>query len=170
MIARILAGALALALLSAPAMAAAPQPANKIDLTKMTGRWFEVARFHNHRQKDCFAAATEWVRNGDGFAVTNICRKGAVNGPVQTVKASAKVVDPATNAKVRMTFMKVVGQEYWILDRAPDHSWFILATPGGNFVWLFSRQAQMPATARSAAVSRIKALGYDTGKLLFTPH
>lgn len=170
MFARILAAAAALALLSAPAMAAAPQPTNKIDLAKMSGRWYEVARFYNHRQKDCFAAAADWVRSGEGFSVTNTCRKGAVNGPVQTVKASARVVDPATNAKVRMTFMKVVGQEYWILDRAPDHSWFILATPGGNFIWLFSRQAQMPAAAKAAAVARIKELGYDTGKLLFTPH
>ncbi|MFC3080357.1 lipocalin family protein [Phenylobacterium terrae] len=170
MIARILASAMALALLSAPAMAAAPQPTNKIDISKMGGRWYEIARFYNHRQKDCFAAAADWVRKGEGFSVTNTCRQGAVTGPVKTVRASAKVVDPATNAKVKMTFMGLIPQEYWILDRAPDHSWFILATPGGNFVWLFSREAQMPAAAKSAAVARIKQLGYDTQKLLFTPH
>lgn len=161
---------LALMFCASPAMAAAPQPTNKIDISKMGGRWYEIARFYNHRQKDCFAAAAEWVRRGDGFSVINTCRQGAVTGPVKTVKASAKVVDPATNAKVKMTFMRLIPQEYWILDRAPDHSWFILATPGGNFVWLFSRDTQMPAAAKSAAVARIKQLGYDTGKLLFTPH
>jgi apolipoprotein D and lipocalin family protein len=167
---KILSLCLALMFCAAPALAAAPQPTNKVDLTKMSGRWYEVARFYNHRQKDCFAAAADWVRTGEGFSVTNTCRQGAVTGPVKTVKASAKVVDPATNAKVKMTFMRVIGQEYWILDRAPDHSWFILATPGGNFIWLFSRQAQMPAAARGAAVGRIKELGYDTAKLQFTPH
>ncbi|HEY9218227.1 MAG TPA: lipocalin family protein, partial [Phenylobacterium sp.] len=137
---------------------------------KMGGRWYEVARFYNKRQKDCFAAASEWVRTDGGFRVTNICRKGAVTGPPETTKANAKVVDPATNAKIKMTFLGLVSQEYWILDRAPDQSWFILATPGGNFVWLFSRQAQMPAAAKAQAIARIGALGYDTGKLLFTPH
>jgi apolipoprotein D and lipocalin family protein len=166
---RLIAGALALALIGSPALAGAPQPTNKVELTKMTGRWYEIARFHNNRQKDCFGAFAEWVRTGQGFQVTNTCRKGAVTGPVQTVRASAKVVDPATNAKVKMTFMRIIGQEYWILDRAPDHSWFILATPGGNHVWLFARQAQMPASVRSQAVARIQQLGYDTGKLLFTP-
>lgn len=170
MLARILAGAMALALIGGTVEAEAPQPTSKIDLTKMGGRWYEIARFHNNRQKDCFAAAADWVRNGEGFSVTNICRKGAVSGPVQTVRAGAKVVDPATNAKVRMTFMGLINQEYWILDRAPDQSWFILATPGGNYVWLFSREAKMPAGPRGAAVSRIRQLGYDTGKLVFTPH
>ncbi|HEX2559351.1 lipocalin family protein [Phenylobacterium sp.] len=155
---------------AAPALAAAPQPTSKIDISKMGGRWYEIARFYNHRQKDCFAAAADWVRTGDGFSVTNTCRQGAVTGPVKTVKASAKVVDPATNAKVKMTFMGLIAQEYWILDRAPDQSWFILATPGGNFIWLFAREAQMSAAAKSAAVARIKQLGYDTGKLQFTPH
>ena len=155
---------------AAPALAAAPQPTSKIDISKMSGRWYEIARFYNKRQKGCFAAAADWVRTGEGFSVTNICREGAVSGPVKTVKAKAKVVDPATNAKVKMTFMGLINQEYWILDRAPDQSWFILATPGGNYVWLFSREAKMPAGARSAAVARIRQLGYDPGKLLFTPH
>ncbi|MET0293670.1 MAG: lipocalin family protein [Phenylobacterium sp.] len=166
---RAMAGALALALAASPALAAAPQPTNKVEIGKMAGRWYEIARFYNARQKDCFAAAADWVRAGEGFNVTNICRKGAVTGPAKTMRASAKVVDPATNAKIKMTFMGLVAQEYWILDRAPDQSWFILATPGGNYVWLFSRQADMPAAARAAAVSRIRQLGYDTGKLLFTP-
>lgn len=170
MFARIAAVGLALALAGTPALAGAPEPTNKVDLTKMTGRWFEIARFYNHRQKNCFAAAAEWVRKGEGFSVTNICRQGAVSGPVKTIRAGAKVVDPATNAKVKMTFMGLINQEYWILDRAPDQSWFILATPGGNHVWLFSRDAHMPASARSAAIARMKQLGYDTGKLLFTPH
>jgi apolipoprotein D and lipocalin family protein len=170
MFARVLAGAMALCLLGSPALAGAPQPTSKVDLTKMSGRWYEIARFDNQRQRNCFAAAADWVRTGEGFSVTNICRQGAVSGPVKTVKAGAKVVDPNTNAKVKMTFMGLINQEYWILDRAPDQSWFILATPGGNYVWLFSRDANMPASARSAAISRIRQLGYDTGKLLFTPH
>lgn len=169
MFVRMIAGAMALALLASPALAGAPQPTNKVDIGKMTGRWYEIARFYNPRQKDCFAAAADWVRSGDGFRVTNVCRQGAVDGPPKTMKAAAKVVDPATNAKIKMTFMGLINQEYWILDRAPDQSWFILATPGGNYVWLFARDAKLNGAARSAAVARIKQLGYDTGKLLFTP-
>jgi apolipoprotein D and lipocalin family protein len=51
-------------------------------------------------------------------------------------------------------------QEYWVLDRADDQSWAIMATPGGNFVWLLSRKPAMDAAAKAAALARVKALGY----------
>lgn len=170
MMRRILACALALALCGSGALAAAPQPTQNVDLGKMSGRWYEVARFYNARQKNCFAAAADWVRTGEGFHVTQTCRKGAVSGPASTTKANVKIVDPATNAKIKMTFLGLVSQEYWLLDRAPDQSWIIMATPGGNYIWLFARTPEMPGAARAQAVARIQQLGYDTGKLLFTPH
>jgi apolipoprotein D and lipocalin family protein len=35
-----------------------------------------------------------------------------------------------------------------------------MATPGGNFVWLLSRDAVMPSAAKAAALAKVKALGY----------
>lgn len=55
-----------------------------------------------------------------------------------------------------------------MLDRADDQSWAIMATPGGNYVWLLSRRADMPSDIRAAALSRVRALGY--AKLEFPAH
>ena len=51
-------------------------------------------------------------------------------------------------------------QEYWVLDRADDQSWAIMATPGGNYVWLLSRQPVMSPADRTAALARVASLGY----------
>ena len=40
-----------------------------------------------------------------------------------------------------------------------------MATPGGNFVWLLSRKPVMDEATKSAALARVKALGYE--KLVF---
>jgi apolipoprotein D and lipocalin family protein len=51
-------------------------------------------------------------------------------------------------------------QEYWVLDCADDRSWAIMATPGGNYVWLLSRKAVMDPAAKTQALERVRALGY----------
>jgi len=159
----------ALAVVAAtPALAAAPQPQTRIELTKMTGRWYEVARLPNKQQKGCVAGTADWTRAGDGFAVTQACHKGSPAAPPTEWKAKAKVVDPTTNAKFKMSFFGgLVNQEYWIIDHRADQGWLILGTPGGNYLWLMSNRPSLAAPIRAQALARIRQLGYDASRLEF---
>ena len=162
--------ALAAALLAAAPMAsaAAPEPASRVELTKMTGRWYEVARTPNAMQKACEAATADWTRAGAGYSVVQTCRRGAPDGPKKEWKASATPVDPVKNAKFKLSFFGgVMNQEYWVLDHRTDEGWLIMGTPGGNYVWLLSKAPQLTAAVRAQAIARIKQLGYDTSKLEF---
>ena len=153
---------------AAPALAGAPQPTAKVDLTKMTGRWYEVARLPNNNQRGCQAGTSDWRRIADGWSVVQACHKGSPQAPPTEWKAKARVVDPATNNKFKMSFFGgLVSQEYWVLDNRPDQGWLILATPGGHFLWLMSQKPVMPAAAKAQALARIKQLGYDTSRLEF---
>ena len=161
---------LSTALLSAApaAHAAAPEPASRVELTKMTGRWYEVARTPNAMQKACEAATADWTRTGAGYSVVQTCRRGAPDGPKKEWKASATPVDPVKNAKFKLSFFGgVMNQEYWVLDHRTDQGWLIMGTPGGNYVWLLSKAPQLTAAVRAQAIARIKQLGYDTSKLEF---
>ena len=90
---------------------------------------------------------------------------GSPGGAAKVWKAEGAIVPGSGNAKFKARFFGLVSQEYWILDTAPDGAWAIMATPGGNYVWLMSRKAVMTPAAKSAALARIKALGYDTTRL-----
>jgi apolipoprotein D and lipocalin family protein len=158
----------AAALASTPALAGAPQPTSRLDLSTMAGRWYEVARTPNHTQKGCQAGTADWTRNGDGYSVVQACRKGAPDGPLAEWRAKAKVVDTTTNAKFKMSFFGgLVNQEYWVLDHRNDQGWVILGTPGGNFLWLMSQRPNLAPAAKAQALARIRQLGYDVGRLEF---
>jgi apolipoprotein D and lipocalin family protein len=153
---------------SSAATALAPEPAAKVELSAMAGRWYEVARIPNSLQKGCQAGTADWIRSGDGYSVVQACRKGSPVGPRTEWKAKAKVVDPRSNAKFRMSFFGgLMSQEYWVLDARPDQGWLILGTPGGNYLWLMSQRPALSAPVRSQALTRIKQLGYDIGRLEF---
>ena len=139
---------------------------SRLDLTTMMGRWYEIARLPNKTQSGCQAGASDWTRAGDGFAVVQSCHRGAPDGPLAEWKAKAKVADPVTNAKFKMTFFGgLISQEYWVLDRREEQGWLILATQDGRYLWLMSQKPVLPAAVRAQVVTRIKALGFDPSRL-----
>ena len=159
---------LAFALAGGSALAAPTAPTQKIELSRMMGRWYEVARLPNKIQTGCQGGTSDWQRVPDGFAVVQACHKGSLSAPVTEWKAKAKVLDTSTNARLQMTFFNgLVRQEYWVLDHRADQGWLILGTPGGRSVWLMSQRPTLPAGVKSQAVARLKQLGYDVGRLEF---
>lgn len=146
---------------------AAVRPVAHLEITSMMGRWYEVARFPNQIQRGCQAAASDWTRTPDGFAVIQTCHKGTPDGPLAEWKAKARVAD-ASNAKFKMSFFGgLISQEYWVLDQRVEEGWLILATHDGHYLWLMSQKPTLPVAIRNEAVARIKQLGFDTGRLEF---
>ncbi|HEX4710939.1 lipocalin family protein [Phenylobacterium sp.] len=147
---------------------AMPQPVPHVELTKMMGRWYEVARLPNITQRGCQAGTSDWTRNGEGFSVVQACHKGAPDGPLSEWKAKARVADPVSNAKFRMSFFGgLISQEYWVLDQRSDEGWLILSTHDGKYLWLMSQKPTLPTAFRTEALARIKQLGFDVGRLEF---
>lgn len=171
MLKRLLLPVLALAACAAAPAALAAPPATtpvKIELTQMSGRWYEVARTPNQLQKGCLAGTSDWTRNGEGFAVVQACHKGAPNGPVAEWKARARSLDPVTNSVFKMSFFGgLVSKEYRVLDNRPQEGWLILATDDGHYLWLMSQKPTLPNPVRAEAIARIKQLGFDVGRLEF---
>ena len=167
MLMRLTAALAAATFLAATTAEAATPTVAKLDLSSMMGRWYEIARLPNKTQRGCQAGASDWSRaDDDGFSVVQSCHKGGPDGPLAEWKAKAKVADPATNAKFKMTFFGgLVSQEYWVLDRREEQGWLILATHDGRFLWLMSQKPVLPAAVKAQVLTRIKALGFDPARL-----
>jgi apolipoprotein D and lipocalin family protein len=152
---------------AALSIAAAPQPAKPVARSLYSGRWYEIAHTPNAREKDCQGATSDFATSASGqLSVIDTCHRGGPKGPAKTFAAKAAIVPGAGGAKFSMSFVGgLIHQQYWILDHADG--WAIMATPGGHYVWLLSRQPAMDAATRAGALSRIAALGYDVPHLVF---
>jgi len=158
----IAAGLLATQLPAAQAVAAAKPPAKAIPASFYSGKWYEIARTPNAGQRDCEAPSTEFTgKGGDGFSVHQVCHKGSAAGAAKVFDTKGKIIAGSNNTRFTMSFLGgIKKQEYWVLDCADDHSWAIMATPGGNFVWLLARKPVLPEAVKAQALERVKALGY----------
>lgn len=146
-----------------PALAqrkAAPEPAKPVPASLYTGRWYEIARTPNERQKTCQAPTVDFASKGAQRTVALSCREGSPAGKASTRTGRITFNDGARNAKFKANFFAGFGATYYVLDRADDSSWALLGTSGGNYVWVLSRTPTLAPAARSAAIARANALGY----------
>lgn len=146
---------------------AVPEPAKSVDLQRYLGRWYEIARYEQSFQKGCEGVTADYSLRDDGqIKVVNRCRKP--DGRVSDAEGRAKIVDPVSNAKLKVSFFGPFFGDYWVLDRADDYSWAIVGEPSGRYLWLLAREASPPPAEVEALIARAHALGYDTAPLIRT--
>jgi apolipoprotein D and lipocalin family protein len=159
---------LVLATLSTTAFAKAPEPAKTIDPTIFyNGRWIEIGRRPMFITNRCVAGTTDYRRTGDlTVAVVDGCHRDTPAGKPVTLTGQGIIMDPGTNAKLRVRYNALITWDYWVLDRADDYSWFISADPNLKNLWIYTRTVPSPILLK-ALMGRARALGYDTDKLEF---
>ena len=148
-----------------------PQPAKPVDLQRYAGLWYEAARYDMRFEKGCDGVTADYSKRPDGLIrVVNSCRQGGPAGPIKVSEGKAKVADPATHAKLKVSFFGpfFVG-DYWVLDHADDYSWSIVGEGSGRYLWLLTRKPPTPVELQ-ALTDRAKAMGYDTAMLRVTRH
>jgi len=144
-----------------------PEPAKSVELQRYLGRWYEIARYEQGFQKGCEGVTADYSLRPDGsINVVNRCRKPG--GKQSEARGRAKIVDKATNAKLKVSFFGPFYGDYWILDHADDYSWSIVGEPSGRYLWILNRKATPPEAEVQRLIGRLRELGYGTSMLLRT--
>lgn len=95
----------------------------------------------------------------------NRCLKRS--GRISEVRGVAKVVDPVTNAKLKVSFFRPFYGNYWVLDHGEDYDWSVVGEPSGRYLWILSREKRLNDEQLSALIRRVSEMGYDTSMLIF---
>lgn len=141
-----------------------------VDLQRYTGRWFELARLPNSFEENCVGVTATYTKNPDGtIRVLNRCLLGSLEGKESLADGTARVVDPATNAKLAVTFFWPFEGDYWVIALDADYKWAIVGEPSGRYLWILSRTPQVSDQQKAEFVSRLEAFGYNTKAVYWTP-
>ena len=154
---------------------AAVQPVPAVDLERFLGSWYEIARipawFQNRCVKD--TTALYQLRTDGKITVTNRCitRKGDIDQAV----GLARVLDPATKARLQVSFVSLLGWrpfwgDYWIIGLDPEYRWLVVGDPRRQYGWILSRTSVMEPALLEAAFQSLERNGYGRGRFVFTPH
>jgi apolipoprotein D and lipocalin family protein len=142
-----------------------------VDLERYAGTWYEIARLPNSFQIGCVGTKATYTLLEDGrVGVINECRKGSMEGPLDRVQGTARVADPKTNAKLKVSFFWPFYGDYWVIELGDDYQYAVVGHPSREYLWILSRRPQLDEGLYGRIVERLGRLHYDTGKLQRTPH
>ena len=149
----------------------APAVARRVDLTRYTGTWYEIAALPQRYERDAFGTVAHYRLSPEGgIEVENLTRSGGWEGEVKRIQGRAWVVDSETSAKLKVRFRwPRVSGDYWILDVGPSYDYALVGTPSRKALWILSREPLMNPTLYERLVERSRLLGFDVGRLRLTP-
>lgn len=156
---------------SHPPLATVPE----VNVQRYAGHWYEQFRLPNSFQKDGASAEAHYTLLPDqSLRVVNT--ETRTDGRQKTASGRATAVPGSGNARLRVKFeglaaLAPAAEEgnYWILKLAPDYSTALVGTPDRNYLWLLSRQANLPDSVRQKHTEEARRLGFDTTRLLYRP-
>jgi apolipoprotein D and lipocalin family protein len=145
-----------------------PDVVSHVELSRYTGVWYEIARYPNRFQKGCTDTSAAYKLGPDGsLTILNSCLK---KGALDTEKGKARVVDPTTNAKLKVSFFWPFSGDYWIIDLGADYDYAVISGPDRKYLWILARSPQMDATLYGEILKRLKEQGFDISRLENTSH
>lgn len=146
-----------------------PLDVARVDLPRMQGKWFEIAKLPRPSQAGCVGTTAEYRLATEGeLLVVNECHLGSLDAPIERVKARAIVTDAAVPAKLSLDFGFAYG-DYWIIEVGDEYEYAVVGHPSRDYLWILSREKSLPRTKLDGILSRAKSHGFATGALSYTP-
>lgn len=139
----------------------------RVDIPRYMGNWYEIASFPHDFQEGCTGTTAHYTLRDDGdVEVVNRCYLHSLQGEENVAEGRARVVDSATNAKLKVSFFRPFWGDYWIIELGKDYDYAVVGHPGRDYLWILSRAPQMDGATFEAIVSRLRDVHrYDVGRL-----
>jgi apolipoprotein D and lipocalin family protein len=149
-----------------------PETVERVDLDRLLGTWFEVARLPSLESDSPWQRAVDvtatYRRGTDGrITVQTVSynakaqmRRTEVNGEVQPVDASG--------SKLVLTFFKLIRGKLWVIGLDPEYRWALMGTPSRKRLWLIACTPRIDPADHARAMVIAAAQGYDVARVIAT--
>lgn len=142
-------------------------PVRGFDLEKYLGKWYEIARIDFRFERNMDNTTAEYSLNEDGSVrVVNTgydCRKEEWSQAI----GKAKPIESPDVARLKVSFFGPFYSSYNVIELDPDYTYALVVGRDTDFIWFLSRTPEMPESVKELFVSKARALGFDTDRLVW---
>lgn len=155
---------------------AAPVTIEALDLSRYLGHWVEIARYPNRFQRHCVGdVQADYRLLPEGrVEVINRCRNdsGAISEAVGVARQIGGADSPRLEVRFApawLSFIPAVWGDYWVIDLDEKYQLAAISGPSREYLWILSRTPEVSPAVYAALLDRLRAQGFDLGKLERTP-
>lgn len=142
----------------------------KLDLNKLTGTWYQVAKLPIKSEKKCISDGTVLYALSDkarSFQAGTFC---TIKGGDQNDINAAGQQDKAGSGKLRLRRLVIFHRPYWVLATGPNFEWALVGTPNHKSLWILSRNAEIAPELYTQLQALAAAQGFPVAKLVLVTH
>lgn len=145
-----------------------PVVVQSVDLDRYLGTWYEIAHYPTFFQGGCASSVAEYSLRDDGtIRVFNRCLDADGN-QVDSIEGTARVVDPATNAKLVVTFPSApFPGPYWIIDLDENYTYAVVSDPARLTLFILSRAPTLDSATLDGILDRLVTQGFEPDRLIY---
>lgn len=146
-----------------------PATVAEVDLDRLLGTWFEVARLPNLEadgpgQLSVDVTAT-YEKRSDGQITVCTAARNAKSGMRRTeVSGLVYPADPS-GAKLILRFFKLIRGKLWVIGLDPEYRWALMGTPSRRRLWLIARAPSVAPDDYERAMAIAEAQGFDATRV-----
>ena len=136
------------------------------DLDRYLGNWYEIARLPHRFERGMDFVRAEYTLDGDGVKVVN---SGIRDGEPRRIVGRAEFKDPKATrvGELRVSFFWPFYGDYRIIELDPDCRHAVVTGATKDYLWILSREPEMPSSRLAEILERLEKLGFATEKLEF---
>lgn len=136
------------------------------DLERYLGSWYEIARLPHRFERGMDFVRAEYTLDGDAVKVVN---SGIRDGEPRRIVGRAEFKDPKAKrvGELRVSFFRPFYGDYRIIELDPEYRVAVVTGATKDYLWILSREPEMPSSQLAEILDRLEKLGFATDKLEF---
>lgn len=141
-----------------------------VDEARLSGTWYEIARYPIKREKHCDRGAFELVAPGDKkrqLKLVDSCVEKTGYVDVKTFNANS--ADKSGGGKYKVRTFWPFSRKYWVLAVGPYYEWSLVGSPNHKELWVFSKERTLAPDVLTQVEALAAAQGFPSSKLVAVP-
>jgi len=142
-----------------------------VDRARFMGDWYVQAGRFTPLEKDVTNALEKYTWNAEKerIEIDFSYNQGSFTGPVKKIPQKGYIQNKETNAHWKVSPLWPLKFDYLIVALDPDYQWTAIGVPSQKYLWVMTREVQMPKEKLDQVLKMIEAEGYPVDNLTMVP-
>lgn len=132
------------------------------------GKWYEIARMDFKFEKNLDHVTATYSLNSDGTIRVDNQGYNYLKKEWKESIGKAKFVKSSDTARLKVSFFSPFYAGYNVIAIDPEYKYAMVAGNNLDYLWLLSREKDIPTKIKTEYLKQAKSLGYDVNKLVWT--
>ncbi len=147
------------------------EPVKGFDVERYLGKWYEIARLDHSFERNMSNVTAEYSR-GSGEEIQVLNRGFDIQeGQWREIRGVACFIGEKNIGSLEVSFFGPFWGGYHIIVLERENYGYAMVTgPSRSYLWILSREKTLDEPVLADLISRARAWGFDTDRLIFVEH